>query len=437
MNSLSGDLLNASLQCLKPNGRFIEIGKIGIKSSAEFQAQWPQARYEVFALDDLVSSQSLAVGSVLSGLMKRFADGVLHPCPHRSFSLGQAPAAFRLMSRARHIGKVVLMSGADASAIARSHQETRGLIDSAIIDSNGTYLITGASGGLGQQVALWLADQGAKRLVLAARRNPDETAQAAIARLVARGVEVSVQQADVARREDVVRVIQECGSNLRGVFHLAGVIDDALLMQMNARRWQRVWQPKVLGAWNLHEETRGLPLDFFVLFSSAAAILGSAGQANYACCTFRGLVTALDAGTGREVWKTYTIPEAAKVVGQNSLGKDMLAPAGAGVWVTPTLDLKRRALYIATGNAFSGTPATANAVMAFNMDTGKVLWQSRLGTSVQGFPMTYSVNGKQYIAVTTGLGGGSTRGVPSVLAPEVRYPAYGAQLYVFALPDRR
>ena len=99
-----------------------------------------------------------------------------------------------------------------------------------------------------------------------------------------------------------------------------------------------------------------------------------AGQANYACCTFRGLVTALDAGTGREVWKTYTIPEAAKVVGQNSLGKDMLAPAGAGVWVTPTLDLKRRALYIATGNAFSGTPATANAVMAFNMDTGKVLW---------------------------------------------------------------
>jgi acyl transferase domain-containing protein len=282
LNSLSGDLLNASLQCLKPNGRFIEIGKIGIKSSAEFQAQWPQARYEVFALDDLVSSQSLAVGSVLSGLMKRFADGVLHPCPHRSFSLGQAPAAFRLMSRARHIGKVVLMSGADASAIARSHQETRGLIDSAIIDSNGTYLITGASGGLGQQVALWLADQGAKRLVLAARRNPDETAQAAIARLVARGVEVSVQQADVARREDVVRVIQECGSNLRGVFHLAGVIDDALLMQMNARRWQRVWQPKVLGAWNLHEETRGLPLDFFVLFSSAAAILGSAGQANYA-----------------------------------------------------------------------------------------------------------------------------------------------------------
>jgi len=99
-----------------------------------------------------------------------------------------------------------------------------------------------------------------------------------------------------------------------------------------------------------------------------------AGQSNYACCTFRGFVAALDASTGKEVWKTYTIPEPAKVVGKNSLGKDMLAPAGAGVWATPTLDVRRRALYVTTGNAFSGTPSTSNAVMAFNMDTGKVLW---------------------------------------------------------------
>ena len=99
-----------------------------------------------------------------------------------------------------------------------------------------------------------------------------------------------------------------------------------------------------------------------------------AGQGNYACCTFRGLVAALDAATGKEVWKTYTISDAAKVVGKNTLDKEMLAPAGAGVWVTPALDLKRRALYVTTGNAFSGTPSTSNAVMAFNMDTGKVLW---------------------------------------------------------------
>ena len=127
-----------------------------------------------------------------------------------------------------------------------------------------------------------------------------------------------------------------------------------------------------------------------------------AGQGNYACCTFRGFVTALDASTGREVWKTYTIPDAAKVVGKNSLGKDMLAPAGAGVWVTPTLDVKRRALYVATGNAFSGTPAGANAVMAFNMDTGKVLW------TMQALALDVWHNG--CVQNVPGRGGGLGRG---------------------------
>jgi len=127
-----------------------------------------------------------------------------------------------------------------------------------------------------------------------------------------------------------------------------------------------------------------------------------AGQSNYSCCTFRGFVTALDASTGKEVWKTYTIPETPKVVGKNSLGKDMLAPAGAGVWVTPTLDVKRHALYVATGNAFSGTPSTANAVMALNMDTGKVLW------TMQALALDVWHNG--CVQNVPGRGGGRGRG---------------------------
>ena len=74
---------------------------------------------------------------------------------------------------------------------------------------------------------------------------------------------------------------------------------------------------------------------------------------------------------------------------------------------------------------------------AVDVKTGKVLWETRLGTSVQGFPLTFSVGGKQYIAVSTGLGGGSPRMVPGVLAPEVHYPSNGNAMYVFALPDRR
>ena len=74
---------------------------------------------------------------------------------------------------------------------------------------------------------------------------------------------------------------------------------------------------------------------------------------------------------------------------------------------------------------------------AVDVRTGKILWQTRLATSVQGFPITFAVDGKQYVAVTTGLGGGSPRLVPSTLAPEIKVPTTGQALYVFALPDRR
>jgi alcohol dehydrogenase (cytochrome c) len=69
--------------------------------------------------------------------------------------------------------------------------------------------------------------------------------------------------------------------------------------------------------------------------------------------------------------------------------------------------------------------------------TGTELWRTRLPTSVQGFPVSYTAGGKQYIAVTTGLGGGSPRQVPAVVTPEVRHPSNGNALYVFALPDSR
>ena len=74
---------------------------------------------------------------------------------------------------------------------------------------------------------------------------------------------------------------------------------------------------------------------------------------------------------------------------------------------------------------------------AVDVKTGKVLWETRLGNSAQGFPLTFSIAGRQYIAVTSGLGGGSPRMVPGVLAPEVRYPPYGNALYVFALPEKK
>jgi polyvinyl alcohol dehydrogenase (cytochrome) len=102
---------------------------------------------------------------------------------------------------------------------------------------------------------------------------------------------------------------------------------------------------------------------------------GAGVNPKYACCTFRGSVVALDSATGRQVWKTYTIADAAKPVGQNTNGVQRFAPAGGGVWNSPTLDPKRRALYIGTGDSYTEpAPATTDAIMAIDLDSGKILW---------------------------------------------------------------
>lgn len=96
---------------------------------------------------------------------------------------------------------------------------------------------------------------------------------------------------------------------------------------------------------------------------------------HYPCCTYRGSLSALDANTGKTVWKTYTIPEESKPTKKNSLGTQLWAPAGASIWTTPTIDPKRHAVYVATGNAFSGPAAkTSDAIVAFDLKSGKKLW---------------------------------------------------------------
>ena len=157
--------------------------------------------------------------------------------------------------------------------------------DAAALDADATYLVTGGAGALGLQVARTLADAGARHLVLTSRREPSPGALREIEALRAAGARIIVQSADVARIEDVRRVLDVIAAGpfpLRGVVHAAGVIDDAVLMQADTARLARVMAPKVAGALNLHTETRECRLDFFVMFSSIAGVLGSPGQSGYA-----------------------------------------------------------------------------------------------------------------------------------------------------------
>lgn len=193
----------------------------------------------------------------------------LETLPARVYSFQDAAAAYRWMAQAQHIGKVVLRQSADGARIS----------------PNGTYLVTGAFGSLGIRVVEWLLEQGARTLALIGRNGHSIHSSAALELAATRGARIVIYAADVSRRDEMERILSEIAASLpplRGVLHTAGVLDDGVLTQQNWKRFESVMAPKVGGAWNLHCCTASMPLDFFVLFSSVASVLGAPGQGNYA-----------------------------------------------------------------------------------------------------------------------------------------------------------
>ena len=149
----------------------------------------------------------------------------------------------------------------------------------------GTWLVTGGFGELGLAAAMWLADHGARRLVLVGRRPPSEEAAAHIAALRAAGLAVTERLLDVADPAATRVLADELKSNpvpIEGAIHAAGVIEDSVFHRLASDKLKAVLAPKVLGAWHLHLLTRDLPLRHFVLFSSAASLFGNPGQSAYA-----------------------------------------------------------------------------------------------------------------------------------------------------------
>jgi acyl transferase domain-containing protein/NAD(P)-dependent dehydrogenase (short-subunit alcohol dehydrogenase family)/acyl carrier protein len=267
LNSLAGDFIPATLGVLGAGGVFLELGKRDILTVDSAAALRPDVRYHAYDLGTEAQADHGLLRPMFDDILAALAEGGLKPLPVRVYPLQEAREAFRFMAQARHTGKIVLRVAAPATVSADS-----------------SYWITGGLGGLGLETARWLVSCGARHLVLSGRHAPGAHAAAVIAELRAQGIQVQTFEADAADRPRMVAVLDDIARTmppLRGVVHAAGALDDAVLQRQTWPRGQAVLRGKAHGAWVLHEITRHLPLDVFVLYSAAGVWLGAAGQGMY------------------------------------------------------------------------------------------------------------------------------------------------------------
>ncbi|NER98054.1 MAG: type I polyketide synthase [Symploca sp. SIO1B1] len=272
LNSLNGEYIPKGLEVLASQGRFVEIGKIGIWEQQQVREKRADVSYFPFDLGEVVQQQPNVMAQLSEELTQQWNQGKLQALPYQVFPSTQITEAFRYMQQAKHIGKVVVEMP-EATGEAKS------------IKPKASYLITGGLGALGLKVAQWMVTQGAKNIVLTGRRAPKETAQQIIGELETAGAKVKVFLGDISIEEDVAKIFQQIEvllPPLKGVIHAAGVLDDGLVQNLRWQQFTKVMAPKVQGTWNLHQLTKDLSLDFFVCFSSMASMLGNSGQGNYA-----------------------------------------------------------------------------------------------------------------------------------------------------------
>jgi len=208
----------------------------------------------------------------------------LHPLPFRVFEASRIQEAFRYMQQSRQIGKVII-SLPESLPVEAPITKTE-----LVLDPESNYLITGGLNGFGLKTAQWLITKGAKHLTLVGRQGLiREDAKLAVTEMEQAGINVYTPPCDVSNYDQLKDVFDELKTSvprIAGIIHAATVFDDALIRNLNTEKIQSVLNAKALGAWNLHELSKGESLDFFVLYSSATTLFGNPGQANYVAANY-------------------------------------------------------------------------------------------------------------------------------------------------------
>eukprot|EP00884_Botryococcus_braunii_P006101 jgi/Botrbrau1/15492/Bobra.43_2s0109.1 len=319
LNSLDQEKLQASIRCLAPFGSLLEIGKYDmvVGSMLPMRAMLRGINYQAIHLEqvlvegpDVDPSMAMELHKIMS---EGLANGEVKPLPFTIFARSQTEDAFRYLSKGVHIGKAMVQmvssvqleaslatnvlrpaipDASPASDAEHGQAETETFISSISIRPSWscrpgcTYIITGGLGGFGLALGEWLVSHGATHLVLTSTRGIRTGGQRKIVEAMRNhGIKVEVSLLDVSVQQQAAELLQFASSlaPIAGIFHLAMVLRDRLMLNQTGEGWNGCVVPKAVGAANLDVESRKLtdPLDFFVLFSSAIVEMGNPGQANY------------------------------------------------------------------------------------------------------------------------------------------------------------
>ena len=283
LNSLAGRHVELCLQALRPAGWHCEIGKVDIYADNELSLRIfrKNLRFAAIDVDRLMIDDPLLSRQLSETCLTLLDEGAVPPLPITIFAYKDYAKAMRFMTTGQHQGKLVLKAPQGPLGAELPVADVRPLFD-----PDATYLVTGGLGGFGLRLLPYLVASGARHLTLMDRnpqrhRDAEWICQSSALTYMDDNVEFDIVSGDVAVEEDVQRCIAQLQKPLKGVFHLAGVLDDRLLADISAESLTKVFAPKAHGALHLHKATVGCALDHFVLFSSTASVLGNPGQVNY------------------------------------------------------------------------------------------------------------------------------------------------------------
>ncbi|KAJ2994925.1 hypothetical protein NUW58_g1418 [Xylaria curta] len=298
INSLTGDLMHSSWDCIAEFGRFVEVGKRELVDAGKLDMAifLRNATFTAFDLSEMYFHKDQFYRDLLTSkvneVLELFRAGEIKQLPTKKFDVAEITSAYRYFSKKDRVGKVVVSLENPSSLISVSPAKYLSMLDPCKV-----YLLVGCLGGLGRSLSEWLFSRGARHFVFLGRSGCDKpAAKDFIMRLQDAGARITVVRGDICNATDVSRAVKCCadtGLPLGGVVQASMGLSESLFTSMTSQAWQKAIQPKWAGTWNIDSAIRGSnsSLDFFLLLSSISGTVGTATESNY--CAANGFLDAV------------------------------------------------------------------------------------------------------------------------------------------------